>query len=213
MSGIQLSSENLGVLKDLLMSEKAHSVILNFIECLENTAQIGVEVKAISDLEKQRAATKAKTRAKRNNKKKIKLANKKYEPTVSIGYKFGEPNPHFTITDSAKYNRVKLIQTATKAEKKFIGILKSNNIRYDFQKIFYYEDSYYIVDFFIPELRLVVEIDGRYHDSSKQQRDDQLRTRKLIALCDVRNVIRFTNDELENKSSVLSKLNEYLENN
>ena len=209
MEGITLSGENLGVLKDLLMSEKAHSVILNFIECLENTAEISTIVNE-TKLETQRKISRAKTKAKRKNKQKIKLSNKKYEPAVSYGYKFGEPNPHYTLTDSAKHNRAKLIQTATKAEKKFIGILKSNDIKYEFQKICYYEDSYYIVDFFIPESRLVVEIDGRYHDSSEQQRDDQLRTRRLIKLCNISNVIRFTNDELDNKEAVLSKLNEYL---
>lgn len=220
MSGLSLSSENLGVLKDLLMSEKAHTVILNFIECLENTHQIDVDVKTaevpvqkdkyVKSLEDQRRDTKAKTKQKRKNKQSIRLANKKYEPAVSFGYRFGEQNPHFTLTDSAKFNKAKLTQTSTSAERKFIGSLKSNDIKYEFQKICYYEDKYYIVDFFIPESKIVVEIDGRYHDDSKQQADDELRTRRLIKLCGVSKVIRFTNNELDNVEKVVGKLKEYL---
>lgn len=220
MSGLNLSSENLGVLKDLLMSEKAHAVILNFIECLENTSQIDKEVviekpvvikeKYVKSLEDQRRDTKAKTKQKRKNKKAIRLSNKKYEPVTSSGYKLGEPNTKFTLTDSANTNRAKLIQTATKSERELIGFLKSEGIKYEFQKIFYYDSSYYIVDFYIPSAKLVIEVDGRYHDSSEQQRDDQLRTRRLKSICGVNELIRFANDELKNKDFVVNKMYEYI---
>lgn len=220
MSGLNLSSENLGVLKDLLMSEKAHAVILNFIECLENTSQIDKEViiekpvaikeKYVKSLEDQRRDTKAKTKQKRKNKQAIRQSNKKYEPVTSFGYKFGEPNAKFTLTDSANTNRAKLIQTATKSERELIGFLKSEGIKYEFQKIFYYDSSYYIVDFYIPSAKLVIEVDGRYHDSSEQQRDDQLRTRRLKSICGVNELIRFANDELKNKDFVVNKMYEYI---
>ena len=221
MSGLNLSSENLGVLKDLLMSEKAHAVILNFIECLENTSQIDKEViiekpvdikeKYVKSLEDQRRDTKAKTKQKRKNKQAIRQSNKKYEPVTSFGYKFGEPNTKFTLTDSANTNRAKLIQTATKSERELIGFLKSEGIKYEFQKIFYYDSSYYIVDFYIPSAKLVIEVDGRYHDSSIQQRDDLLRTRRLKSICGVNELIRFANEELKNRDFVVSRLCEYIE--
>lgn len=195
MSG--LSRENLEVLKNLIASGKDRESILNFIECLEITPVDNVKIQ-------QQNPNKKKKKSRHSR------AVKKYEPATSFGYRFGEQNPHFTLTDSAKFNKAKLTQTATNAEKKFIGILKSNDIKYEFQKICYYEDKYYIVDFFIPESKIVVEIDGRYHDNSKQQADDELRTRRLIKLCGVSRVIRFTNNELDNVEKVVGKLREYL---
>lgn len=231
MSGLSLSGENLGVLRDLLLSEKAHSVILNFIECLENTSEINCAIEnqanagvganiiteeSIEDSIVNRRFEKVKhvqiDRPKRKKKPKQRPSKqKKYEPITSFGYKFGEPNPHFTLTDSAKCNRAKLIQTSTKSEREFIGFLKSEGIKYEFQKIFYYDSSYYIVDFYIPSAKLVVEVDGRYHDSSIQQRDDLLRTRRLKSICGVNELIRFANEELKNRDFVVSRLCEYIE--
>lgn len=226
MSGLRLSEENLGVLRDLLLSEKAHSVILNFIECLENTSEINdvikLERKVISvendvveipvaerKFEKVKHVTINKVRKNKKPKQRP-LKQKKYEPVTSFGYKFGEPNNRFSLTDSANANKAKLTQTATNAERTFIGFLKSEGIKYEFQKICYYEDSYYIVDFYIPSAKLVVEIDGRYHDSSLQQRDDKLRTRRLKVVCGMNEIIRFSNDELKNKDFVLNRLYEYI---
>jgi len=216
MSGLNLSSENLGVLKDLLMSEKAHAVILNFIECLENTSEISdvveqanrvIVIKEKPEIIEAPSFTK---RKKHRKPKQRPLKQKKYEPVTSFGYRLGEPNAKFTLTDSAKTNRAKLIQTATKSEREFIGFLKSEGIKYEFQKIFYYDSSYYIVDFYIPSAKLVIEVDGRYHDSSIQQRDDELRTRRLKTICGVNELIRFANDDLKNSAFVIDKMYEYI---
>lgn len=219
MGGLNLSRENLGVLKDLLMSEKAHTVILSFIECLENTSEISdvveqtkrvIVIKEKPELIEIIESPSFTKRKKHRKPKQRPLKQKKYEPATSFGYRFGEPNSKFTLTDSAKTNRAKLIQTATKSERELIGFLKSEGIKYEFQKIFYYDSSYYIVDFYIPSAKLVIEVDGRYHDSSIQQRDDQLRTRRLKTICGVNELIRFANDELKDRDLVVNKMYDYI---
>jgi very-short-patch-repair endonuclease len=52
----------------------------------------------------------------------------------------------------------------------------------------------YVVDFYCPAAKLVIEIDGGYHLEAQQQANDQVRTEYLEAL-ELR-VIRFSNDEV-----------------
>jgi len=61
----------------------------------------------------------------------------------------------------------------------------------------------YIVDFFCPDSRLVVEIDGNVHDEPNQVRKDAVRQKYLEALGNT--VIRFRNEEiLHNVETVLT---------
>jgi adenine-specific DNA-methyltransferase len=48
----------------------------------------------------------------------------------------------------------------------------------------------YIVDFYVPAYRLVIEIDGGYHDSAEQRAADAHRESELVRLHGVR-IIRF----------------------
>lgn len=63
----------------------------------------------------------------------------------------------------------------------------------------------YIADIFIPQARLVIEVDGAYHSSEAQKtldsrRDDVLRAAAILTL-------RFTNEAVEaNLSSVVSEV-------
>ena len=50
------------------------------------------------------------------------------------------------------------------------AILKSLGRKYKFQRVFPSPQSFYIVDFYIPELRAVVEVDGDYHVYNELQR-------------------------------------------
>lgn len=67
----------------------------------------------------------------------------------------------------------------------------------------------YIVDFYCPEKRLAIEIDGTSHNSSQQQAYDRERTEYLNA-CYIW-VVRFSNnDVIENIQLVLCKLERML---
>lgn len=96
--------------------------------------------------------------------------------------------------------REDLIKKQTDSEKKFKIYLNQLGIDYKFQEIIYYENSFYIVDFFIPEKNIVFEIDGEYH--KKQRNEDRVRTQKLKKE-GVKSVFRFTN--LAVNDSVLTK--------
>ena len=51
----------------------------------------------------------------------------------------------------------------------------------------------FIVDFYVPEHRLVIELDGPWHDAARDR--DERRTRVLVSLYRVR-VLRFENERV-----------------
>lgn len=59
-------------------------------------------------------------------------------------------------------------------EEKMKDFLDRYNVEYEFQKIFYiYADDgwivrYYIADFYLPEKKIIIEVDGKQHDMHKQ---------------------------------------------
>lgn len=94
--------------------------------------------------------------------------------------------------------RKKLVEKATLAEITYQQYLKKNKIKYQFQKIIWNkEGSFYIVDFYIPVFKLIVEIDGEYHMTSEQINKDRHRSFMLRDMG--YNIIRFTNDEVMKK--------------
>jgi very-short-patch-repair endonuclease len=63
----------------------------------------------------------------------------------------------------------------------------------------------FILDFYCPARRLVVEVDGGYHQSEEQRARDALRTGELERLG--MTVLRFTNDEvMTDLASVLHRI-------
>lgn len=74
----------------------------------------------------------------------------------------------------AHQRAAELRQRPTNAELKFRSLLDSNKIRYSFQHvIFFNETAYRIADFYLPDYRTVVEIDGEYHASEETKAYDQ----------------------------------------
>ena len=69
----------------------------------------------------------------------------------------------------------------------------------------------FIADFVCLEKRLVVEVDGEYHNSPEQQADDA--TRSLVLEQKGFHVIRFSNDVVDKSlDKVLHSIKEYLFN-
>jgi very-short-patch-repair endonuclease len=68
----------------------------------------------------------------------------------------------------------------------------------------------FVADFYCHEKRLVIEVDGGYHNDPLQMENDQQRTFELEKL--ELNVLRFSNDEVNNKiTEVIRKIREFLE--
>lgn len=62
----------------------------------------------------------------------------------------------------------------------------------------------YIVDFFVPKLNLVIEIDGGYHLEKEQQQKDYDRDRSLELIG--YKVLRIKNEEVQNLELVKTKI-------
>ena len=86
--------------------------------------------------------------------------------------------------------------------------------RFNRQFLFKYQPihdwfSYYIVDFFCFEKKLIVEIDGKYHFRKDQIARDRIREENLLAMG--LHIIRFTDEDVqENWEKVAKQLNDKL---
>ena len=67
----------------------------------------------------------------------------------------------------------------------------------------------YIVDFYCHELKLVIEVDGKYHQETAQIKYDEERTKELEAMGI--KVMRLTNKEAGNIDAALAGINCFIE--
>ncbi len=69
------------------------------------------------------------------------------------------------------------------------------------------KETFFIADFFCFEEKLIVDMDGRYHQYRLKEDEERTKILNQLGL----NVIRFTNDEIENDlENVLIKLRKQL---
>lgn len=100
------------------------------------------------------------------------------------------------LKENAKANRRNL----TEAESIFWNIAKSSGLGQKCRR--QYIIGQYIVDFFFRQSLVIVEIDGEYHFTEEQHREDVIRQKWLEQMG--YKVIRFTNEEvLHNAESVI----------
>ena len=83
----------------------------------------------------------------------------------------------------------------TDAERLLWMFLQKNKLGKPFRRQYIIADN--IADFACLPARLVIEIDGGYHDDIRQQYHDQARTNEIEKLGF--NVIRFTNEDIFTK--------------
>ena len=85
-----------------------------------------------------------------------------------------------------------LRQRETPAERRLWYFLRGNRLGVKFRR--QHPIPPYIVDFVVPRLRVIVEVDGRYHDDPVQHARDAARTAALGAAGYT--IVRVTNDEV-----------------
>ena len=115
-------------------------------------------------------------------------------------------NKYLYNDPSAKLDRRRIRKNATDAERKLWSILRSRRMAglKFFQQ---YSVGSYILDFYCPEQRLAIEVDGGQHADVYGQQHDAHRNRYLREL-NIR-VIRFwNNDVLQNIEGVGKKIRE-----
>lgn len=104
-----------------------------------------------------------------------------------------------------KQNARKLRNHPTEAEAYLWNFLKGSSLKYRFRQQHIIKN--YVVDFVCLKCRLIIEIDGGYHNNENQIALDRQRTDELNSLGF--EVLRFTNEEvLQDVDTVLSKIKE-----
>lgn len=113
------------------------------------------------------------------------------------------PMEYGILKENAKSNR----KNMTEAESVFWSLVKGSALGQRCLRQHIIGD--YIVDFLFRKSKVIVEIDGGYHFTEEQQKDDKIRTEWLEAQgC---KVVRFTNERvLCNTEYVISDLIEIL---
>ena len=107
---------------------------------------------------------------------------------MSYGYETAAPDRYDLLKDFARYNRREM----TEGETVLWNALRKELKSYRFRRQHPIGD--YIADFICLSEKLVIEVDGGYHETPEQQYADQLRT-EFLQKRDFR-VIRFTNEEV-----------------
>jgi methylmalonyl-CoA mutase len=136
---------------------------------------------------------------------------------LSFGEDLGEASdathiPGFYTADTKiwkvlKDNSIANRQNSTEAENKLWQLLRNNQTGYKIRR--QHAIDGYIADFVCLPKGLVIEIDGGYHDFTKEQ--DEIRTRVLNQ--EGFDVIRFTNDEVLNDSQrIITEIRDVLNN-
>jgi very-short-patch-repair endonuclease len=105
-------------------------------------------------------------------------------------------------------NAKNLRENVTKAEESLWIELRNNQLEgYKFRR--QHPLSIYIVDFYCHKLKLVIEVDGVYHQTEEQKKLDAERT-SAIAFQGLK-VLRFINEDvISNVSIVLNKIKEFI---
>lgn len=75
--------------------------------------------------------------------------------------------------------RNKLVENSTDAERKVMELLELHNVKYRFQ-FPVFAGKWYFVDFFLPDIKTVIEVDGGYHDTTEQIEKDMAREKDIM---------------------------------
>ena len=95
----------------------------------------------------------------------------------------------------SKRNARAMRREPSELEKKMMIFLDNHHVYYEFQKPFHIKDDkgfirkFYIADFFIPKLGLIIETDGKFHDNQTEL--DKIRTIDIQTHCGDYKVIRW----------------------
>lgn len=122
---------------------------------------------------------------------------KKFKPNYDEGMWKGAPESSFVKAKALRKDE-------TQAEKILWAKLRNNQLKgYKFRR--QHPIGLYIVDFYCHQLKLVIEIDGDYHNIQEQIEKDKERTQNLET--DGLQLIRFTNKNImENLEKIISEI-------
>jgi|SRR3989344_2758605 len=103
--------------------------------------------------------------------------------------------------------RKELRTNQTPQEEKLWWYLRGKQLGYKFRR--QHSIGGYILDFYCPEKKLIVELDGEVHDTQEAKEYDQVRDKFFTELN--YKVLRFKNDEVvKDVKRVIAKIKSYL---
>ena len=141
----------------------------------------------------------------RTNKNTPKFTPGSFTSTLHTSEGSTKPYKEEPKDNTAEYYKHILEVNATYAERLLKAFL-TGKIDFEFQKIIYTDNKhFFIADFYIPSKNLIIELDGEYHDSAKQQEKDIWRTKILKSLG--YRVIRFKNKQITESNDLFWVLN------
>lgn len=172
MSGFYLSEENFNRIKRLSKDSDSTSKIMEFLSGIAKSQTIAENSnrELYSKLKSDHLILKESTKA-----------------------------PSKRSKGNAKKLRQEKLLNPTKSEKLFDEYLEECGVRHNREKPFYCGSKLYFADFYIPYKNVIIEIDGGYHNLEGQVVKDNMRTSDLVNLCGVNDVIRITNEQVEDK--------------
>lgn len=128
--------------------------------------------------------------------------------SIYPNYKFTKKDMQWRDVSSGKIRKI-LLNKQTVAEKilhQRLLILLKGECKIICQKVIYTPKSFYIADFFLNRYRLVIEVDGGYHNTEQQKKLDDVKEKHFLIRKNYR-FIRFTNEEIMiNIDSVLNRI-------
>ena len=127
---------------------------------------------------------------------------KKLKPNHDDGMWKGAPSDSFSKAQFLRRNE-------TKAEKLLWEKLRNNQLGgLKFRR--QHPVNIYIADFYCHKFKLIIELDGDYHNQEEQKQKDEVRT-EVLRLNDLK-IIRFKNEEVEqNINQVLTTIKNKIE--
>jgi very-short-patch-repair endonuclease len=93
------------------------------------------------------------------------------------------------------HRKKELDKNSTPAENRMKNLLKKKQFKFEKNKVFMNGDYFYFADFYLPELDLVIEIDGKYHETEKQMKVDYYKDRYYTETKKLK-LLRITNKKL-----------------
>lgn len=120
-------------------------------------------------------------------------------------YMTAERSEYAVLKENAQHMR----KEPTEAESVLWRYLSGNKLGYKFRRQHIIDT--YIVDFVCLQSKLVIEVDGKYHNQAEQKEWDEQRRRKLTELGFT--VIRFTNEQVTcDIENTISSIKNHLHN-
>jgi very-short-patch-repair endonuclease len=95
----------------------------------------------------------------------------------------------------------------TPTEAKFAQILDSLGVKYIQEYVYFYKKyKYRIIDFYLPDYRINVELDGGYHDDPEVKKYDEMKDQfTMIKTFRFKNETVYTNDFVDRFKNILIK--------